>query len=452
MNIFNTIINTGVTDALSFPQKRKITLINYVCVITAIILLAYLPLNIVLGLPPFFYLMNLLGQVVLWLCIYLNYKHQYNTSKVFTNIALLLFINGFAILAGEGTGTEYINIFLCALPLVIFDKKKFILLFSLLSVLFFIVCKIVFVYVNPLFHYPNAGYLFYVNIVVIFLSIFYLLNRFKMEIVNYSGLVEQQHEEISQKNKEITDSIRYAKNIQNAVIGNPDNKLSYFKDVFILFHPKDIVSGDFFWASTENEKKIIVAADCTGHGIPGALMTIMGKTFLDEIINDLHITSPETILAELDKRISKVLKREKEEQAIHDGMDISVLCIDEKNKKISCAAAHHTIYRIRNGELQEIKGSDFPIGSADLYENKKFELNTMDILDNDRYYIGTDGYADQFGGANNKKFSRKQLKKILLDIHTKPMEFQRQILMEEHIKWKGVHEQTDDVLVIGINL
>ena len=204
--------------------------------------------------------------------------------------------------------------------------------------------------------------------------------------------------------------------------------------------------------STENEKKIVVAADCTGHGIPGALMTIMGKTFLDEIINNLHITSPEKILIELDKRISKTLKRDKDEQTVHDGMDISILCIDEKNKKISCAAAHHTIYQIRDNTLNEIKGSDFPIGSASLYENKKFELNTIDILHNDRFYVATDGYADQFGGDNNKKFTRKKLKALLLDIHAQPMGLQQKILMDEHIKWKGLCEQTDDILVMGINV
>ncbi|MDX2302884.1 MAG: SpoIIE family protein phosphatase [Microscillaceae bacterium] len=265
--------------------------------------------------------------------------------------------------------------------------------------------------------------------------------------------IYEQSQLIEDKNRNITQSLRYAKRIQEAIIPNPAHIVTHFKDAFLLFHPRDIVSGDFYWFHEQGQRKIIIAADCTGHGVPGALMTMIGNSLLNEIINTSKPLNPSEILCELDKKLIETLqKRSGDGKPIHDGMDMAVLSIDTETRHVEFAAAHNPLFYIHDGEVDKIKGSKFPVGSAQYKSDKIFELNSFQAAPNSALYIFTDGYQDQYGEQAKRKYMSKRFRNYLLLISHLPMSEQLQKLTEEFEEWKGNGTQTDDLLVIGIRL
>ena len=264
-------------------------------------------------------------------------------------------------------------------------------------------------------------------------------------------LLEVKNEVIEEKNKDITDSITYAKRIQDAMLPSLETENKLFSDSFILFRPRDIVSGDFYWFTEKNGRKIIAAVDCTGHGVPGAFMSMIGNAFLNEIINERGITEPGKILSELRFLVISALKQTGAMGEMRDGMDIALVSIENNN--VEFAGAYNPVWIIRSGEnkMEEIKADKRPIGyfkgKGLPFSNHKFEIKKGDSL-----YLFTDGYADQFGGPQGKKFKYKQLEEKLLTVCKLPMEEQKNILEKTFDDWKGNLEQLDDVCVIGIRL
>ena len=260
--------------------------------------------------------------------------------------------------------------------------------------------------------------------------------------------VARQREELEIKNKNITDSLIYAQRIQEALLPSPAYLRKHFKESFILFNPKDIVSGDFFWIGEKGSKVFIVAADCTGHGVPGALMSMIGLEILEKIINHDNIENPSIILEKMSKGIEKAFSREKNDGTIiRDSMDIGLCVVDKVRKKLEFSGAFFPLYLIRNEKLTEIKGDKFPIGIDS--EHTVYAYNEIDILENDVVYLFSDGYIDQFGGKENKKFMYRRFRYLLLSIHQFTLQDQK-IILEENMKtWIGTNEQIDDMLVIG---
>ncbi|MGZ4055849.1 MAG: tetratricopeptide repeat protein [Bacteroidia bacterium] len=262
--------------------------------------------------------------------------------------------------------------------------------------------------------------------------------------------ISKQKEIILEKNKDITDSINYAKRIQDAIL--PDKELKYriFPDAFVMLHPKDIVSGDFYWFSEKNGKRLISAVDCTGHGVPGAFMSMIGNAFLNEIVNEKGITEPGIILSELRTIVIKALKQTGAGGEQRDGMDISLLSFSADNT-VEWAGANNPLWLIRKGELIEYKPDKRPIGffkgQGLPFTNHKIQLEKGDSL-----YIFTDGYADQFGGPKGKKFKYTQLKEVLLSIQNLPMLKQEEFLMQKFKSWQGNLDQIDDVCIIGVRV
>ena len=267
--------------------------------------------------------------------------------------------------------------------------------------------------------------------------------------------IEIKNDIITKKNNDITDSINYARRIQDAVLPDFKNKTSIFKESFILYIPKDILSGDFYWFTEKNGKKIIAATDCTGHGVPGALLSIAGSTFLNEIINQRGIFEPGRILNELSNQVIKSLKQTGAEGEGKDGMDIALVCIDEKAKTIEFAGANNSLWILNqttgNGIFKETKGDRRPIGYY-MGGSKSFSNHKLNYNSGDTFYIFTDGFSDQYGGEKNKKFKRKNLVKLLAENSHKSMEQQELLLTNTIAQWKGDNEQTDDVLVIGVRV
>ncbi len=271
------------------------------------------------------------------------------------------------------------------------------------------------------------------------------------EIKRQIDLSELQTNKILNQKRDITDSIEYAKHIQIALFPDKITLQKILKKGFCLFKPKDIVSGDFYWVAEINNKSIIVAADCTGHGVPGAFMSIIGINFLNEIIYDEQIIKPSEILSLLRRKIIKTMVHANRINESKDGIDLSLIVIDYNKMSLEYAGAYNHLYYIRDHMLNVIKADRMPVGISEK-SIAPFTNHTIDIQKGDLFYMFTDGFADQFGGPRKKKFRVGNLRELLLDIHEKEMPEQKRILYETLINWKGQQPQVDDVLSIGIKI
>jgi ligand-binding sensor domain-containing protein/serine phosphatase RsbU (regulator of sigma subunit) len=269
------------------------------------------------------------------------------------------------------------------------------------------------------------------------------------EIQEQKNEIELQRDLINEKNANITSSIKYASHIQNAVL--PPGALldKLFPDNFMLTRPKDIVSGDFYWLAEKNDKIVVTVADCTGHGVPGAFMSLLGVTFLNEIINMQGILKSDSIVTELREKVIHSLKQNRTDVSNSDGMDLVLCVLDTRLKKIQYTGAMNDLVFIRDGKLNVVKADRTSVcvlfNKSDSFTMKEIEYRKGDV-----FYLYTDGYQDQFGGDFDKKFLTPKFHLTLLEIHKKPMQDQRNILEKKLIDWMGGNDQTDDITVMGI--
>lgn len=263
-------------------------------------------------------------------------------------------------------------------------------------------------------------------------------------------IIEQQKEIVEEKNKDIIDSINYAKRIQDAMFKEQEHVSEHLPEHFILLKPKDIVSGDFYWALEKEDQFYLAAVDCTGHGVPGAFMSMLGIAFLNEITASNQLFSPAEILDLLRSKVVKELRQSGKQQETNDGMDMSIMRFDLKTKQLEWAGANNPLYIIKDDNLTEIKPDKQCIGYND--DMTPFVNHEMKLEKGTSFYLFTDGYADQFGGDKGKKFKYSQLKSILLSTQKMPLLQQKNILDEAFENWKGKLEQIDDVCIIGLRV
>jgi len=298
-----------------------------------------------------------------------------------------------------------------------------------------------------------------------------------MENLRLEGVIEERTAEIRKQKEELTDSIEYASRIQRALL--PSQKLIEERNIdhFILFRPRDIVSGDFYWIGVKNDKILIVVADCTGHGVPGAFMSMLGITFLDEIVIKSEITSTDEVMESLREHVIHSLEQSgaAKQDIVMDGMDLAMISVDMKNNTFQYSGAYNPLYlvrrlkqsektKIKNGEdldlprgstydeknlLIQIKADQIPIGISEKSAN--FSATTFK---NEGYniYMFSDGFLDQFGGPKGKKFMSKNFKKLLLNMQTIPLKEQGAALEEVLLDWMGEISQIDDILVMGLRI
>jgi serine phosphatase RsbU (regulator of sigma subunit) len=262
--------------------------------------------------------------------------------------------------------------------------------------------------------------------------------------------IEKLKTEIEYRHREMVDSVNYAKRIQEAILPELAEINTAFPNSFVLFKPKDIVSGDFFWFDIKEDKVFIAAADCTGHGVPGALMSMLGT---DKLNNALENTSEaDKLLADLNRGVKKVLKQSGKEDSTRDGMDIALCVFNRELNQMEYAGANRPCWIIRNGqnEVEEIKGTKTAIGGH-TEDDQEFSRHQFKLLKGDLIYIFSDGYADQFSSSDKKLMTRK-FKEILLSNSSKAMSEQKEFLDHFIENWRGNMEQTDDILVIGIKI
>ena len=262
-------------------------------------------------------------------------------------------------------------------------------------------------------------------------------------------ILEAQKIELEKVNKNLTDSINYATRIQSAVIPAERRIRNIFPQSFVYFRPRDIVSGDFYWVSEMGNKVFLAVVDCTGHGVPGAFLSIIGINLLRNIIEGFKEENPARILETLSLELDKTFGNKDLEDTIKDGMDMALCVIDREKSTLEFAGAVNELYLIRDSELLTYKGDRSPIGHSVDGIVPKYSVTTIDILPNDMVYIFSDGYADQFGGSEIKKFKYRRFRYLLLNMHNFSPEYQRQALHQAFEEWRGENEQVDDVLVMG---
>jgi tetratricopeptide (TPR) repeat protein len=297
------------------------------------------------------------------------------------------------------------------------------------------------------------------------------LNRQKIEVTHQAAIVRQVNHEVREKqilleknNRNIMASLYYAKRIQDAMLPRPDQIRASFSDYFIFFKPRDIVSGDFYWFAAKGKKAIFAAVDCTGHGVPGAFMSMIGDSLLNHIVHDKEIHRPDLILNEMHRGIRNSLKQYESE--VNDGMDAAICQVDFERKVLDYAGAKNPIYYIQvpdkhkgdTSNFHEIKGSIYPIGGKQAEKERFFNLHTIPLAFEGQttatyFYLFSDGYQDQFGGPKGKKFLIKNFKELLISTHHLGMNAQHEALVNRLGDWMGLeHEQIDDIMVAGVKI
>ena len=278
-----------------------------------------------------------------------------------------------------------------------------------------------------------------------------LVNIRTAEVMAQKAELEKKNALIAEKNKEMTDSLNYAKRLQAAILPRMEVIKKSFDQFFILYMPKDIVSGDFYFFEQMNDKTIIAGADCTGHGVAGAIMSMVGSSLLKQIILEKEICNPAEILNQLNEGVIESLKQS--ETQSHDGMDILLCAFDLQKMQLDFAGANRPLLLIREGELTVYPTDKFPIGGLQIEHVESYLKQNLALKKNDLIYIFSDGYADQFGGELGKKLMTKKFKELLLSLQHQPMEMQGASLHNFIVEWMGnAYEQVDDMMVIGIKI
>ena len=355
----------------------------------------------------------------------------------------------------------YMVLFIGTGMLVLWEMK-----FSWILLVATVIANIIFYVINsPLTvdeFITNGGLL---TFTVAFFCVFLIRTRYRLnyneirsrlELAKSKEIIEQKHEEVVHQKKEITDSINYARSIQRSLIPSEEQFNRYFKDSFVLFKPKDIVSGDFYWMHEKNGLIFYATGDCTGHGVPGGFMTMLGLSFLDEIVEAKKVNDPGVILDLMRDKIIGTLRQNGNFGESKDGMDITICVVDKTKKELQYSSANNPLYIIKhagNEALQSLnihKADKQPCGFY--HDYKPFTTQTIALEEGDRIYTFSDGFPDQFGGPNGKKYMHKQFKEQLLKNAKLSFSEQKKSLNSSFIEWQGTLDQVDDVLVIGVQI
>ncbi len=280
-------------------------------------------------------------------------------------------------------------------------------------------------------------------------------------VLLYESLEEKVRERtriIEEKNESITDSINYARRIQLAILPDTEQLSQYFPQHFIFYQPKDIVCGDFYWWTEVQDYFFVAAVDCTGHGVPGAFMSVLGYSFLNQLVREHRFLEPDTILNQLHRRVFAALKQgqhTKDQPELHDGMDLILCRFDRRNGELAFAGANRPLLLLRDRQLSEFKTDRQPIGGSlhgESPEDRNFTSQTLHLETGDRLYLFSDGFTDQFGGEDHRKFGSRRFQEILEAQAGRPLPEHTALLEREYLAWRGTTPQTDDILCIGLEV
>jgi serine phosphatase RsbU (regulator of sigma subunit) len=436
----------GLRDEESVIEFREVILLNRLMGLMVIMMLIYIPVEIIVNgwqMVPAVFIMMVCELITL---VFHRFR-LFRAAKYY----LYFFTTGFVMLMGLMVGQEIQN-YVIFIPIVIvatilFKTNTERITFFILTVLAYLLQRYLFNVVPPQIETAEevkpmfATIFFILGMAITFLSGYYFIGLNK----EFEGIIVQQKEKLETKNKEVTDSITYARRIQAAILPSHELFKQHLPESFILYKPKDIVAGDFYWMDSVSNEVLFAAADCTGHGVPGAMVSVICYNALNRSVRENNLTDPAQIL---DSATSIVVSEfGKSHEDVNDGMDISLCALNAKTKQLRWAGANNPLWLIRNGEFMEWKANKQPVGKHSV--TKPFTIHSIQLQPNDTLYIFTDGFYDQFGGERGKKFKASRLRELILKIHSKPMIEQLDELERTFDKWKGDLEQVDDVCLIG---
>ncbi len=449
------VLNIGVLQTNTENLNRKIRVSNLISLLTTITMLGYIPVAIYFQVVALI-ILNSLFLASSLLSFYLLSIKKYNVVfYMASSYGLLYFVSG-PVFYGLASNLHLFILIMCLIAIALFESTLALRIYIAVAVLSF------FTLIMYLQNKPGLmiltdelqkaqGVIGVLNLFFLFFITILFFIFFRRDNLLFQKAILEQKAVIEEKQKEIVDSIHYAKRIQFALLAGESLLKTHLPDHFVLFKPKDVVSGDFYWATPTDEGFIYITADCTGHGVPGAFMSLLNISKLSQVINENKITRPDLVLNHIRTEISKVLNAEGTAEESKDGMDAILCKLDLKNKKLEYASANNTFYIIRNNALLTCKADKMPVGKGH-NDHVSFTYNEIALEKEDVIYTLTDGYADQFGGPKGKKFRYKQLEQLLLSVHRLPMQEQSKILDQQFNSWKGPLDQVDDVLIIGVRV
>lgn len=450
-NFWYKITNRGVNPDLDFNVRNKIRIFNSSTFVICSIYLFYTLIGYLRG-DYLAAILTLLSWAISVVCLYLMSQRKYDLAYHITASLGVIFLFTFCLLYGEDTLTFVFFLFLPVAAIVLFDNFKICLIYFIITIIAIVGAKLFFLFSHPYYPPMEANkYLGFLNIIMTASLLYLAVRMFKFENLVYSKEINQQRDVIEEKNKDIVSSIHYAQRIQKALLASDSLLEKNLPEHFVLYKPKDIVSGDFYWGEHVGNKFLLCTGDCTGHGVPGAFMSLLGVSFLNEIVIERKIISPDLIFNHLREDIIKVLNPAGTLDEGKDGMDAVLCSFDFEKLTMEFACANNPIWIIRGIELLEFKPDKQPIGMYER-EKKTFTLQNIQLQRGDLIYCFTDGYADQFGGPKGKKFKYKHLQETLLSISKNPMKEQQVTLNTIIDDWKGSLDQVDDILIIGVRV
>jgi serine phosphatase RsbU (regulator of sigma subunit) len=447
--LWNRLSRNGLREDEGILDHREVIFLNKILIVAPLIILFFIPIEVFLNgfdVVP----VELLFLVMMIIPSIMQRYRLFLLARLWCIFISHLFIVAAGVSVGKGTNNHLAMIPLLLFAMVLFETTRARVMMFGLSIIFYVTLMYLFTILPPYFtiseeNRKNFSHIFYfVALLLTFLLGYYFLSINE----DYEGLVHKQKESIEEKNKEITDSITYAKRIQLSIIPGEEEIKSHLPESFVLYLPKDIVSGDFYWTQTVDDLYFIAAADSTGHGVPGAMVSVICSSALNRSIVEYKLLQPGQIL---DKARELILETfVKSGSDVKDGMDISLLCIDKKNKKLSWSGANNPLWYFTNHEFHEIKANKQPVGKTD--NPSPFTTHTIALQSPSNFYLFTDGFADQFGGPKGKKFKYSQLSALLNKNQHLSMDQQREELQTAFFNWKGSLEQVDDICIIGLRL
>ncbi|MDQ3046957.1 MAG: SpoIIE family protein phosphatase [Bacteroidota bacterium] len=444
------ILNTGNFPENSEILNRKIRIANLIAMITIIVMFIYLPLTLYFCYPGDLILnFSFIAISLLQFFLQSRRKH-YPAFYISTTFGFVYFIFA-SKFYGLQSNLHFFLLVMCMIVVVLFDNHLIIKGYIVLAILTFF-GLLWFLHGQPgsmplteeMMKVQNV--VTYVNLLILFIIICIFVFFFKNDNLEFQEKVLLQKEIIEEKSKDITDSITYAKRLQDAILPSQKFIEQHLPDSFILYKPKDIVAGDFYWMEKKDDLLLFAVCDCTGHGVPGAMVSVICSNALNRAIKEFNITEPGKILDKVRNLVIETFERSESE--VKDGMDISLCCYNKTDNTLLWSGANNPLLLYRKGELTEFKGDKQPIGKTDNYSD--FRTHNISLQKDDLIYLFTDGFSDQFGGPKGKKFKYAHLKETLSQLTSMETSNQLNLLDFTLENWKSGLEQVDDILLMGV--
>lgn len=451
MKVLLRILNNGITVNNTLTLNRRIRVANLIAVLIATIMALYTPVFFVFEQPVGIAINSIYFFSAITAFCLIHQKLTFPAFFLIVGSSFFYFVMT-SIVYGTNVNLHFFLLIVCMTSVALFNSRTTVRILLALAIISFFSLIVWSHFYDRLIYIPKQSHtdeivIGQVNLLLLFLISCTFMMFFKNEMLYGHQIITDQKNLLEEHNKDVMDSIHYALRIQKAMLPGRSSIKKIFPDYFLFFQPKDIISGDFYWIHETEKYQFVAVGDCTGHGVPGCMMSVLGINLMIEIVENRRITDPEFILSELRNGILLAFDKEGNSTEYKDGMDLALVRINRKNNSYTFSGAQNSIYHISSQKLDIRTADKQPIGfhhSMDFFTKQEFTYETGDLL-----VLFTDGFADQFGGPKNKKFGYKNFQELIFNNREQDLE---KVLSKTFYDWKGQLEQIDDVCVFGIRL